>query len=91
MKWIDSFFGDRFHKRVFFICLFTSIVLLIASFVLPPLGIIEPSVLAGTGELFAFATLGSIVAAVERGKKATLSKGNVNLTIGDDAKEEDNK
>ena len=89
MSRLDSFFGDKFHKRVFFICLIISIVLLIASFLLPPMGIIEPSVLAGTGELFAFATLGSIVAAVERGKKATLSKGSINLSIGDDKKEED--
>lgn len=91
MKWINDFFGDRFHKRVFFVCLITSIALLVASFIIPPMGIIEPSVLAATGELFAFATLGSIVAAIERGKKATLSKGNVHLTVGDDAKEEDNK
>lgn len=89
MKWLNDFFGDRFHKRVFFVCLITSIALLVASFIIPPMGIIEPSVLAATGELFAFATLGSIVAAIERGKKATLSKGNVHLTVGDDKKEEE--
>lgn len=89
MKRLGNFFGDRFHKRVFFICLFTSIVLLVASFLLPPMGIIEPSVLAATGELFAFATLGSIVAAVERGKKATLSKGSLNLSIGDEESEKE--
>lgn len=87
MRWIDNFFGDKFHKRVFFICLFTSITLLISSFIIPPLGIIEPSVLAGVGEVFAFASLGEIGAAIDRGRRATITKGSVNLTIdGDDNK-----
>lgn len=92
MKWIDGFFGNKFHKRVFFICLFTSITLLIASFIIPPLGLIEPSVLAAVGEVFAFASLGEIGAAIDRGRKATISRGDIHLTVdGDDAKEEDNK
>lgn len=89
MKWLNDFFGDRFHKRVFFICLITSITLLVASFIIPPCGLIEPSVLAATGELFAFATLATIVAAIERGKRATISKGDIHLTVdGDDDKKE---
>lgn len=85
-KWIDEFFGDRFHKRVFFICLMVSIALLCVSFVTPPKWIIDASVLAGTGELFAFAALGEVVAAIERGKNAKITKGNTSITIGDDVK-----
>ena len=40
-----GFFGDRFHKNVFLFCVVASIGLIIASFVLPPLGIIDSSVL----------------------------------------------
>lgn len=87
MKWLNDFFGDRFHKRVFLVCLATSVLLLIASFLLPPMGLIEPSVLAGVGELFAFATLAQVVSAIERGKKATISKGDIHLTVGDEKNE----
>lgn len=85
-KWIDDFFGDRFHKRVFFICLIVSIALLCVSFVTPPRWIIDATVIAATGELFAFAALGEVVAAIERGKSAKISKGNTSITIGDDVK-----
>ena len=36
---------------------FVAIGLIVASFVLPPTGIIDPSVFAGTGELFAFGAI----------------------------------
>ena len=81
MSRIDSFFGGRFHKRVFFICLIASVLLIGVSFVTPPMWIIDGSVLMAVGELFGFASLGEIVAAVERGKTAKISKGNISLSI----------
>lgn len=89
---LDTFFGDRFHKRVFLICLLTSVSLIIGSFLTPPLWIIDGSVLMAVGELFAFASLAQIVAAIERGKKAKISKGNMSLEVGennDNKKEND--
>lgn len=86
-KWIDKFFGDRFHKRVFFICLFVSVFLLLMSFFTPPKWIIDASVIASVGELFAFAALGEIVAAIERGKTAKITKGDITLSVGDDNQE----
>lgn len=90
-KKLDNFFGDRFHKRVFLICLMTSIFLFVVSFLTPPKFIIDASVLMAGGELFAFASLAQIVAAIERGKKAKISKGNVSLEVGEnkDDKDED--
>ena len=85
-EWVNNFFGDRFHKRVFFICLSVSILLICVSFVTPPKWIIDATVLAATGELFAFAALGEVVAAIERGKNAKITKGNTSITIGDDVK-----
>ena len=84
-KWIDNFFGSVFHKRVFFICLSVSIFLIVVSFFTPPKFIIDATVLAATGELFGFAALGEIVAAIERGQTAKISKGDISLTIGDKA------
>lgn len=83
---LDGFFGDRFHKRVFLVCLVVSIVLIITSFFIPPLAIIDGTVLAAVGELFGFAALGEVVAAVERGHGATISHGNTTIEI---KKEED--
>jgi hypothetical protein len=76
-----GFFGDRFHKNVFLICLTTSVGLLVASFVTPPMWIIDGSVLAAVGELFGFAALGEVAAAVERGHTATISHGNTSIEI----------
>lgn len=87
-KWIDDFFGDRFHKRVFFICLIVSIFLIVCSFFTPPKFIIDATVLAGTGELFAFAALAEVVAAIERGHSATVTHGNTTIEI---KKEDDNQ
>lgn len=76
-----KFFGDRFHKRVFLICLVVSLGLILASFVTPPMWIIDGSVLAAVGELFGFAALGEVTAAIERGHSATISHNNTTIEI----------
>lgn len=75
------FFGDRFHKNVFLVCLLTSVGLILASFITPPMWIIDGSVLAATGELFGFASLGEVAAAIERGHSASISHGNTQIEI----------
>lgn len=82
---LNSFFGP-FHKWVFLICLIISIGLIVTSFFIPPAGVIDGSVLAGVGELFAFAALGEVGAAIEKGKTATVTKGDVKVSIGDNKK-----
>lgn len=82
---------NNLHKTAFWICLVTSIVLITMSFILPPAGYIEPTVLGATGEIFAFATLGQVAYAIEKGKNVTVSKGDVNVTVGKQQKEQENK
>lgn len=72
-----------YHNWSFWICLITSIILIAVSFVVPPTGIIDGSVLCVTGELFAFAALGSLIDAIHKGKDATLTHNNTTITIGD--------
>jgi len=86
---VDNFFGDRFHKKVFFICLIISIALIVVSFITPPMWIIDASVLAATGELFGFAALAEVVAAIERGRTAKITHRGTTIAVGDDDKEED--
>lgn len=83
-----GFFGDRFHKNVFLVCLITSVALIVISFFIPPLAVVDGSVLAAVGELFGFAALGEVAAAIERGHTASISHGNTTIEIKKDEEEE---
>lgn len=63
--------------------------LIVASFIVPPTGIIEPSVLAAVGEIFAFAALGTVIKAIDKGVDAKVQHNNTSLTIGDLNKDND--
>lgn len=66
------------------ICLIVSVSLIIASFSLPPTGIVDSSVLAATGELFAFGTLFKLPAminSIKDGRKIKMQKGNTSIEI----------
>lgn len=86
-----NFFGDKFHKNIFLFCVVISAGLLIASFLTPPMWIIDGSVLAAVGELFAFAALGEVAAAIERGHSASITHGNTTIEIKKEEEEEDNQ
>lgn len=71
------------------ICLLTSIVLLIVSFFTPPMWIIDASVLAGVGELFGFATLfklPNMIQSIRDGKSVKLSKGDTSIEVTSESK-----
>ena len=75
-----------------YICLLTSVGLLIASFFVPPVGDINSSVLQGVAELFAFATLWrlpNIIAASNHGKSLTVQHGNTIVTVSSKEEEEE--
>ena len=76
------------HNSAFWVCLIVSICLLVASFICPPPGEIAHSVLIGVSELFAFSALGAVYKALDQGTKATIKKGDVELTVGDNKEEE---
>ena len=58
-----------------------AVLLIVISFFLPPMGAIDPSVLAAAGELFLFAALWTVIHAIDRGNSAKLSKGDVSLEV----------
>lgn len=62
-----------------------SIGLIIASFFVPPMGVIDGSVLAGTGELGAMAAVFTFLARlpeyIKAGTTARISKGNTTIEI----------
>lgn len=69
------------HNIYFSILAFISIALIIASFIVPPTGVIDPSVLAATGEIFAFAALGAVYKAMDKDKSISLSHGQTTITL----------
>ena len=80
---------NKFDKVVFGLCLFTSIILLTMSFLIPPKGQIDPSVLAAVGEIFGFSSLAVVIVALGRGTDVTLHKDNIDISLKNPDKDED--
>ena len=76
------------HNLYFKLFSFFAIALIIASFLVPPMGLIEPSVLAAVGELFGFASLGTVIKAIDKGTTATVTHNNTSVTVGREDDEE---
>lgn len=74
----------------FWVCLVTSIGLTIGSFFVPPMGIIDGSVLAAVGELFGFATLATVIDAIKKGSDVTVQHNNTSLTVNNPGDSEGN-
>lgn len=65
------------------VCLAASLGLLVASFVVPPTGIIDPSVLRAASLLFGFAALFVVREAVMEGLGIKLTHGETTVEIKD--------
>lgn len=63
----------------FWPCLMATIILLVASWCVPPMGEIPPSVLQGCALLFGFATLGQIPVVIEVAGEFKLTKGDMTI------------
>lgn len=61
-----------------------SVILLIASWFVPPMAVIDASVLAGVGELFGFAALATVIHAINKGKSVKVTHGNTALAVNKD-------
>ena len=74
-------------KATFAVCFITSLALIIVGFLLPPMGVIDGSVLTAVGELLLFPSLLYGFRAVELGLDVKFEKGDAALTI----RKEDNE
>lgn len=88
LKWFNM--GLPFHKAVFWISFILSIVLIVAGFIVPPLGAIDSSVLISIGEIFSFAALGAAIKAIEDGKEVEVKSKDIKVTVGDAGEHFDN-
>lgn len=73
----------------FFILGGVSLLLLIISWIAPPPMQVHESVLQAVAEIFGFASLWTIVIAVEKGTGASLRKGDVELEIQESHEEKE--
>lgn len=69
------------HDIWFHVFSLTSIGLIVTSFIIPPTGIIDPSVFAGVGELMGFGVLWEVHIAVKKGMDAKMSHNNTTIEI----------
>jgi len=60
-----------------------ALALIIASWFVPPMAVIDGSVLAAAGEIFGFTALGAVIHAVDKGKTASVTHGQTTITVGD--------
>lgn len=70
--------------RTFYITLATSLVLVVSGFFVPPVGVIDGSVLTAVGLLLMFATLAQIpviLEAARNGKSIKLTRGDSSIEV----------
>lgn len=85
---MKSFWRNYIAENLaFWVCLGVAIVLLCVSFVLPPTGIINSTVLEGVAELFGFASLGAVYRAINKGVPASVSHGGTTISVNKEAEE----
>lgn len=68
-------------RITFAICFFVSVGLIIGGFFVPPMGIIDGSVLTAVGELLLFPTLLYGYRAIELGLRVKFQKGETSIEI----------
>lgn len=74
------------NKNAFWICLITSICLIVGGFLVPPLGIIDGSVLTSVGLLLGFAVVGVIMNAMLHGADMKITKGDTTIELDSEEK-----
>ena len=68
--------------KIFNVLLTVSILLIVGGFLVPPIGVIDGSVLSAVGLLLMFATIDKIPEAIKAGKSVKISKGDFSAEVG---------
>ena len=77
-----EFYKNYLSNNLFF-WLFSiiGVILIVAAFLLPPLSVIDNSVLIAVGELDGMIALGAVIKAIDKGESATFTHNNTSITI----------
>ena len=84
-----EFYKNYLQSNVFFwVFSIIGVILIVTAFLLPPLSVIDNSVLIAVGELDGMIALGAVIKAIDKGESATFTHNNTSITIskeeGDD-------
>lgn len=79
---MKEFYRNYLKSNLFF-WLFSiiGVILIVAAFLLPPLSVIDNSVLIAVGEINGFIALGAVIKAVDKGVDATFKHNGTELDI----------
>ena len=72
------------HDIWFHIFASLSLILIVASFILPPTGMIDPSVIGAVGEITGFGALWELHVAIRRGFDAKIQHHDTSIEINKD-------
>ena len=72
------------HDIWFHIFASLSLILIVASFILPPTGMIDPSVIGAVGEITGFGALWELHIAIRKGFDAKISHHDTSIEINKD-------
>lgn len=73
--------------KVFYLNLVVSIALIVGGFFVPPLGVIDGSVLTAVGLLLMFSVIEKVPEAIKAGKLVKIGKGDFSAEVGTETKE----
>jgi hypothetical protein len=68
-------------RITFAVCFFVSVALIVCGFIVPPLGVIDPSCLTAVGELLLFPTILYAYRAIELGLTVKFNHGDTSIEI----------
>lgn len=74
----------RAKSLPFWLCLICAIGLIVGGFFVPPMGVIDGSVLTAVGLLFGFAALAQVPSIIEAAGWLKITAGSVTIEAGDD-------
>lgn len=77
------------HNAWFHALTIVAALLIIASWFVPPMAVIDSSVLAAVGELAGFAALGVVIKALDKGVSAKFRHNNTEVSVAELIKNED--
>ena len=85
-----EFYKNYLKDNTFFwIFSIIGIILIIVAFILPPLSVIDNSVLIAVGEIDGMIALGAVIKAIDKGESATFTHNNTSITITNNEDEGD--
>lgn len=87
-KEVEIIKGAIHRNWWFYVLSVCAIVLIGASWFVPPMAVIDGSVLAAVGEIFGFAALGVVIKAIDKGTPASLTHNGTTISVNKEADEE---